>query len=108
VGRFRYLECSAFGDRGEPAGDILAWQEIVFPYAPSLVGRSNLKHVRVQRDPEVESHIIEEVYRCDAGGVVEVTIADHTTECTKTFRVRDAASTVEPSAEGRKGKSPNA
>jgi molecular chaperone DnaK (HSP70) len=108
VGRFRYLECSVLGDRGEPAGDILAWQEIVFPYAPGLVGRSNLKAVRVQRDPDVESHLIEEVYRCDASGVVEVTIADHTTGYAKTFRVRDAASTVEPSAEGKKGKSRNA
>jgi molecular chaperone DnaK (HSP70) len=90
VGRFRYLECSALGDRGEPAGDILAWQEIVFPYAPGLVGRANLKAVRVQRDAEVESHIIEEVYRCDANGVVEVTMADQTTEYAKTFRVRDA------------------
>lgn len=89
VGRFRYLECSALGDCGEPAGDILAWQEIVFPYAPGLVGRANLRYVRVQRDPEVESHTIEEVYRCDASGVVEVTIADQTTGHTKTFRVRD-------------------
>jgi molecular chaperone DnaK (HSP70) len=89
VGRFRYLECSALRDETEPAGDILAWQDILFPYAADLVGQRTLKTVRVQRDPTVASHTIEEVYRCDANGVVEVTIANRSTGYARTFRVRD-------------------
>lgn len=104
VGRFRYLECSALGSRGEPAGDIHAWQEIVFPYAPDLVGRSNLKAVPIQRDPGVASHVVEETYRCSASGVVDVTITNQTTGHTRTFRVRDTGA-VETSAErATKGK----
>ncbi len=91
VGRFRYLECSALRDRTEPAGDILAWQEILFPFAADLAGQRNLKTVRIQRDPAVASHAIEEVYRCDAHGVVEVTIANRSTGYARTFRVRDVS-----------------
>ena len=94
IGRFRYLECSALRDECEPAGDILAWQEILFPYTPDLVSHRNLKTVRVQRDPTVASHDVEEVYRCDATGVVEVTIADQTTGYARTFRVREAGASA--------------
>jgi molecular chaperone DnaK (HSP70) len=108
VGRFRYLECSALGDRGEPAGDILAWQEIVFPYAPGLVGRANLKAVPVRRDPDVASHVIEETYRCDASGVVDVTITNQTTGYARTFRVRNTGVAVDASTERSKGKARDA
>ena len=94
IGRFRYLECSALRDQGEPAGDILAWQEILFPYTPDLLNHRNLASVRVQRDSTVASHDVEEVYRCDATGVVEVTIADRTTGYARTFRVREAGGAV--------------
>ncbi len=96
IGRFRYLECGALGPHAEPAGDILAWQEILFPYAPDLAGRPNLKTVRVERDPAVASHVVEEIYRCDATGVVEVTIADLTTKYGRTFRIREASPVSSP------------
>jgi len=103
VGRFRYLECSALRDRGEPAGDILAWQEVLFPYAPEFARRPNLKAVRVQRDPAVATHVIEEVYRCDATGMVEVTIANQTTGYARTFRVREATGAAGKSKESANG-----
>jgi hypothetical protein len=43
------------------------------------------------RDPAVRSHLVEELYRCDAAGVVEVTISDLTTGHARTFRVREAS-----------------
>jgi len=43
------------------------------------------------------------VYRCDAAGVVEVTIADQTTGFARTFRVRGAGGTTE-SPTGRNGR----
>ena len=107
IGRFRYLECSALGDQNDPAGDILAWQEILFPYDPALKGQHNLAAVPIRRDPTVATHDIEEVYRCDAAGVVEVTIADRTTGHARTFRVRDtgegAGSRVGRSGRGAQG-----
>jgi molecular chaperone DnaK (HSP70) len=104
IGRFRYLECSTLRHQSEPAGDILAWQEILFPYAPDLVSHRNLKSVRVQLDPAVASHDVEEVYRCDATGVVEVTVANQTTGHVRTFRVREAGVGAVPAA-GRNGRS---
>jgi len=47
--------------------------------------------VRVVRDPAVRTHLVEELYRCDAAGVVEVTISDLTTGHARTFRVRGAS-----------------
>jgi len=103
VGRLRFLECSALRDQGEPAGDLLTWQEILFPFNPTLAGHSELKAVRVQRDPAVASHVIEETYRCDASGLIEVTIANLTTGHTGTFRVRGPACSGEP-GEGARAK----
>ncbi len=91
LGRFRFLESSALGSDGEPAGDILAWREILFPFSRELAGHPRLDEVRVARDPAVESHAVEEVYRCDAAGMVEVAITDLATGHGKTFRVRGAA-----------------
>ena len=91
VGRLRFLECSALGCEGEPAGDILVWQEILFPFAPELAGHPTLDEVRVVRDPAVRTHLVEELYLCDAAGVVEVTISDLTTGHARTFRVRGAS-----------------
>jgi hypothetical protein len=104
VGRFRYLECSALRNQIEPAGDILAWQEILFPYTAALAGHRNLKTVRIQHDPAVASHMIEEVYRCDANGVVEVTIANRSTGYAKTFRVREAGAAADATQARNKGK----
>jgi hypothetical protein len=63
----------------------------------------NLASVRIQRDSTVASHDVEEVYRCDAAGVVEVTIADQTTGCARTFQVRGAGEATE-SRTGRTGR----
>ena len=88
VGRLRFLECGSLGERNEPAGDILSWQEAIFPFDPDLVGAERLDKIPVERRPDVESYSIEEVYRCDAAGVIEVTITNLTTGYAKTYRIR--------------------
>ena len=88
VGRFRFLECSALGEAREPAGDVLSWEEAVFPFDPALVGRPRLDRVRVERSRAVEAYMAEETYRCDAAGVIEVTITNLTTGYSKSYRVR--------------------
>jgi molecular chaperone DnaK (HSP70) len=104
VGRFRFLECGALGGGGEPAGDMLAWQEILFPFAPDLVEHPRLDEVRVVRDAAVQSHIVEELYLCDAAGVVEVAINDLVTGHARTFRVRERPAKGNASGKGGKGK----
>jgi molecular chaperone DnaK (HSP70) len=88
LGRFRFLECSGLGEQGGPAGDILSWDEAIFPFDSSLVGMPHLQKVPVERAPDVESYAIEEIYRCDAAGVIEVTISNLTTGFTRTYRIR--------------------
>ncbi len=88
VGRFRFLECSALSQDGEPAGDMLSWNEVVFPLDPRVKQSSHLETLPVERTSGVESNLIEEVYQCDAAGVIEVTIANMTAGYSRTSRIR--------------------
>jgi hypothetical protein len=74
VGHFRYLECSALGSDGQPGGDLTFWDEIRFPFDPALEGKKDLSATAVERFGGEGDRIIEEVYRCDAGGAVSVTM----------------------------------
>ncbi len=88
VGRFRFLECSTLRDHNEPAGDILSWEEVIFPFDPALANGAPLKMVVVERRPDLRSFAVEEVYRCDADGVIEVSITNLTTGYAKSYRIR--------------------
>jgi len=88
VGRFRFLECSALHPEGEPTGDILSWNEAVFPLDPRLAQSPHLEKLPVERAPGVESQLVEEVYQCDAAGVIEVTIANLTADYSRSYRIR--------------------
>jgi molecular chaperone DnaK (HSP70) len=74
IGHFRYLESSHIGAGSQPAGDITLWDEILFPLDPQLRNVALLPGMAVSRSAEPASQRIEEVYRCHAGGCVEVTI----------------------------------
>jgi molecular chaperone DnaK (HSP70) len=88
VGRFRFLECSGLRPEGEPAGDILSWKEVAFPLDPREAESPHPEKLSVKRVPGVESLLIEEVYQCDAAGVIEVTIANLTAGYSRTYRIR--------------------
>ena len=88
IGRFRFLECSALSQAGEPAGDMLSWSEVVFPLEPGVAQSSQLEKLPVMRTAGVESNLIEEIYRCDAAGVIEVTIANLTAGYARNYRIR--------------------
>jgi len=66
VGHYRFVECGRV-DAGRPEGNLAAWDEVLFPFDPSLRER-NLADVQVERlghGPEVE-----ETYKCGADGTV--------------------------------------
>ena len=88
IGRFRFLECSGLSRVGEPAGDMLSWNEVVFPLDPDVAQSSRLEELPVMRTAGVESNLIEEVYRCNAAGVIEVTIANLTAGYARNYRIR--------------------
>jgi hypothetical protein len=89
VGHFRFIECTNLRNQTEPAGDIISWDEVLFPFDPRLAQENDLGHVPVQRWPEAESYSVEELYKCDAQGIIEVTISNQTTGHARTYRIRE-------------------
>ena len=92
VGHFRFLECSQLTDRLEPSGDIIAWDEVLFPFDPSLTQEAHLDQISVQRWPEAGSQWVEECYQCDAKGIIHVTISNQTSDYFRKYRIRGSGS----------------
>ena len=72
IGHFRYLECDHIDGAARPAGDIAPWDDIVFPFEPHL--RETASITPVQNLTATAAPLVEEVYRCDENGIVQVTI----------------------------------
>jgi molecular chaperone DnaK (HSP70) len=77
IGHFRYLEASHLGVDNQPAGDITVWDQILFPFDPAVKGQ-DLALTPVARTLESGSQEVEELYSCDAAGVVTVTVRNLT------------------------------
>jgi molecular chaperone DnaK (HSP70) len=89
IGHFRFLECSSLkGPQLEPGGDIISWEEVFFPFNPRLQGETRLEQVPVKRWPDAKSVWVEEVYQCDAEGIIQVTISNQTAGYANTYRIR--------------------
>lgn len=88
VGHFRYLECGYLNAKHEPDGDITPWQEVVFPFDPELQDRDDLTTITVERSKRAVQQVIEEVYRCNANGLVRVTIKNKTNGYKQSFTLR--------------------
>ncbi|HKX28845.1 MAG TPA: Hsp70 family protein [Blastocatellia bacterium] len=88
IGDFRYLECSRVDQTGQPQGDIAPWDEIVFPFDPALQAKDGLPEATITRG-ERYGNLIEETYSCDANGIIEVEIADITTQFSRRYRLHD-------------------
>jgi molecular chaperone DnaK len=86
IGHFRFLECSHRGADGSPSGEVALWDEIYFPYDPGLQAIEELKPVAVTHSSN-GSHSVEELYECDSGGSITVTISDLTTNCRRIYRL---------------------
>lgn len=78
IGHFRYLECSHLGADRQPRGDIQVWDEILFPFDPTLSEAEELRFKGVEIAPKVAGEEIEECYQCDSNGAVQVTIRNLT------------------------------
>src|SRR5438874_2933662 len=72
VGHYRFVECGRI-ERGRPEGNLAAWDEVLFPFDPSLRARGDLQRVQVERLPR-EGPEVEEVYRCAPDGTVEASL----------------------------------
>jgi molecular chaperone DnaK (HSP70) len=86
IGHFRYLECDEIDCLARPAGDIAPWDDIVFPFEPHPLGNAAGAHVR-KLNPAT-APLVEETYRCDENGIVQVTIRNLTAGYDRTYSVR--------------------
>ncbi len=93
LGHFRFMECSHRADDGGPTGEVTMWDEIYFPFDPSLRESSDLKSLPVEHSPDASNQRIEELYECDAGGAISVTISSTTNGTSRTYRLGRWSST---------------
>jgi molecular chaperone DnaK (HSP70) len=87
IGHFRFLECSHRAADGAPTGEITFWDEIRFPFDPDLATNGELTSVPVTHSPHAGAARIEEVYQCDSGGSIAVTIANESAGYSRTYRL---------------------
>ncbi len=87
VGHFRFLECARLAQDGNPVGEISDWDDIRFPFDPTLQDRRDLEFVSVDRTPATASFVVEETYTCDSWGNLAVAIANKSTGYEKKFQL---------------------
>jgi len=75
IGHFRYVEAARIGEDGQPSGELTLWDDIRFPFDPSLRGAGDLALIDVNRQ-EGGASDVEEEYSCDDSGNVKVTISN--------------------------------
>ncbi len=75
LGHYRYVECGWLDGAGAPSGDITSFANVRFAFDSQLRGQDDLAEIPVHRAdyPYCE---VEENYRVDENGVIELTIRD--------------------------------
>jgi molecular chaperone DnaK (HSP70) len=87
IGDFRYLECNRLDPTGQPQGDMAPWDEILFPFDPTMQSAEKLNKFPVTRGHQF-GNVVEEIYSCDSSGIIEVEIADVTNQFSRRYRLR--------------------
>lgn len=105
IGHFRYLECTQLNREGRPAGDITVWDDIRFAFDPSLHDNADLSRTPVTHLNNGLHLQAEESYSCDAGGTLQVTIANLSDGYSRSYRLGSWASTEKRVIPGRKKRS---
>ncbi|MEJ2007448.1 MAG: Hsp70 family protein [Acidobacteriota bacterium] len=102
IGHFRYLECTHLTGEGRPAGDITIWDDIRFPFDPSLQNDSRLDQIPVGYLNNGHRCEAEESYACDRSGAVTVTIANLPAGYNRSYRLGRWATSEPLVVPGRK------
>jgi molecular chaperone DnaK (HSP70) len=104
IGHFRFLECSHRAADGGPSGEVALWDEIFFPFDPALESAQDLKSMPVAHMPASKQRV-EELYECDAGGSITVTISNASNGFNRSFKLGRWSMEGKPvKASGRKKK----
>jgi molecular chaperone DnaK (HSP70) len=102
VGHFRYLECAQLEEDGTPTGELTLWDEIRFPFDPALREVEDLSAVPVVMSEAASNQRIEELYACEAGGTVAVTIVSSVDGHSRRYRLGRWAAKEAPLRPGRR------
>lgn len=89
IGHFRYLECSHFDANNQPTGEFTPWNDICFPYDPTLYKQTKLDKVPISKLDSALETGIEERYQCDSNGIIQVTIDNIVTGYQRSYLLRD-------------------
>jgi molecular chaperone DnaK (HSP70) len=105
VGHFRFLECSHRNEDGSPTGEVMLWDEIRFPFDPSLASNTELDATAVCTDPALLEQEVEELYRCDSTGAIAAIFSNRTSDYSRAYRLghwNTNGTVVKPTARKRK------
>lgn len=87
IGHFRFLECSHRTPDGTPTGEVTFWDEIRFPFEPRLNEVEDLSPISVSYSANGSAQWIEELYECDSGGSIGVTIANRSAGYSRKYQL---------------------
>ncbi len=95
LGHYRYVECGWLDAAGAPSGDITSFANIRFPFDPGLRAHGDLAGVPVSRAAHAYCEV-EEIYRVDDSGVVDLTIRDVGSGFAKHHRFQHGGAVASP------------
>ena len=87
IGHFRYLECAHLDVHNQPMGELSNWNEIRFPFDPSLRDAASLDERPVRHFVPPQDLVIEEEYSCDSEGKLKVRISDKCSDKVTEYRL---------------------
>jgi molecular chaperone DnaK (HSP70) len=101
VGHFRYVECSSLGNDAQPSGEVLDWDEVRFPFDPTLRDAADLSTVQVRHSANAASQWVEEEYTFDSSGAVNVRISNTSAGYGRDYRLGRWSATEARSTDAR-------
>ncbi len=78
VGLLRFVECTDLDSSHQPTGEVTPWENVLFPYDPSLVNCSDLSFYMSHKADSVFSQQIVETYEYAPSGMITVNIENRT------------------------------
>lgn len=95
VGYFRYLECSRLDEKGQPLGEITAWEQLQFAFDEKLWDCRDLSLVPVERISPTAESLAREEYSCDSDGIIRVKITALPSGKTREFGIGRLAENID-------------
>jgi len=87
IGHLRFVECGSLDDAGQPNQDLVPWDEVYFPYDPSLADAVELASVPNDRRTDLLANEIAETYTIAPDGTISVVIENRSRGYARAFQL---------------------